>query len=349
MTGTIFAIVDDDTQFSQTLKQLRHDTLSGANTESSNKVLAKHLRSVISAGKLSSNFVMFKGPFYLQWLEYVTANYVDTVIEGYISSSYVPNRFLETYLEAFDYLLTATGQISNKQFARVVALVKIAITSNQALVSVTFNLPPERECYLDRVFPWGSDLLDIDSNVSLSNRASGEVINISGLNHVKLSDKLHYYAFDDGEPRLVPILYDDGSQCEPFPCGFLTENKKALEKLSALNALKVGMVSNRHPEMDQFIDFYWFRNDEVSIGKTLSESDKIAYEKSIHLLQSLRKHGEVKIEFYQTGYEPAVVGFYRAVTNEITYRYENNLPLLLITPMYYEPSINDYQPGKSWY
>jgi len=59
----------------------------------------------------------------------------------------------------------------------------------------------------------------------------------------------------------------------------------------------------------------------------------------------MRDEGVYKIAYYQTGFQPAVVGFYRALTEELIYR-ATSMAKLSVTPYYF---INgEYRVGKTW-
>ena len=110
--------------------------------------------------------------------------------------------------------------------------------------------------------------------------------------------------------------------------------------------LKVALLSMRHLSMDQDVDMAWFRNREVSKARAFGETDQFCYEYTKKLLIQSRDEGILKLLLYQTGLQPAVIGFYRALTEELLYR-SNHFPSLEVTPNFYI-SKSSYKQGLSW-
>lgn len=171
-------------------------------------------------------------------------------------------------------------------------------------------------------------------------------INFSDLRHDVIAEILFEYAYGRGSKVLAPVMYADGSRANDFPLYCLrTRGKEAEFMFKDEPVLNVGMMSERHPELDPKIKIYWFRNQEISIGKTAAEIDEVAYRKAKELFVKMRDEGVYKIAFYQTGFQPAVVGFYRALTEELIFR-STSMAKLLVTPYYF---INgEYRVGKTW-
>lgn len=170
--------------------------------------------------------------------------------------------------------------------------------------------------------------------------------------HPVIAETMHMLAYlsmqDHKGPISIPLVYTDGSEAAPFPVMSLRRRKEEeLVSIMELLALRVGMLSTRHPEMDTQIDMYWFRNQEISIGGVAAEIDAVAYRKSLALLENARRQGPIRIEFYQTGFPPAVIGFYRAVT-EMLMSGSKKKPFLVVTPFYFDKRKRKYSKGKTW-
>ena len=80
--------------------------------------------------------------------------------------------------------------------------------------------------------------------------------------------------------------------------------------------IAVALMSMRHLELDPLVDWAWFRNKEVSQTRQLAESDEFCFRYSLDQLEGLRAaYGgrRVRLSMYHTGFEPAALGFYRAL------------------------------------
>ena len=146
---------------------------------------------------------------------------------------------------------------------------------------------------------------------------SGSTVNMSNQPHEVSTEVLSQFVrkLSDSDPDcLIRIIYADGSEARPFPVRVLpvkspTGNSDV--------TLKVALMSMRHLQLDKLVDFAWYRNVEVSQARALAESDDFCFEYSLQqlrLLASAFKGRHVTISMYHTGFEPASVGFYRALT-----------------------------------
>lgn len=175
-------------------------------------------------------------------------------------------------------------------------------------------------------------------------------INFSNLKHEVITEVLHDFVYGKAEgtsgPLYVKVVYDDGSEARRFPLFCLIERSdKELAALHQRPELRVGLISARHPEMDSEVDLYWFRNQEISVTRVMAEIDELSYLKSEELFEQMRSEGEFRIGFYQTGFQPAVIGFYRALAEELAQRADFQ-PSLEVTPYFYYQG--KYEQGSSW-
>jgi len=188
-------------------------------------------------------------------------------------------------------------------------------------------------------------------------QAVGEVIkgqvgsvNFSNHSHDVLAEVMHTFVYsNDHDPLPIKVIYSDGSEARPFPIYCLKvvteEELKTLRK--KFPEIKVGLLSARHPEMDRKMDVYWFRNQEISVTRTLAATDEVCYQKSKKLLEDMRNEGGYRLKLYQTGLQPAVIGFYRALTEELMLR-AGKKPLLEVVPYYFDPRTGEYKGGTPW-
>ena len=148
-------------------------------------------------------------------------------------------------------------------------------------------------------------------------------------------------------PIPLDILYTDGSQ---------SENPLLVHNLSfpqdkpsqTLPILRASLLSMRHLEMDGIVDFAWFRNRDVSKSRSLADTDAYCYQETLRLLTALRYSGGATIYIYQTGLQPAVIGFYRALAANLN-SHRQELPIIQVIPQFFNRHLNNYQSGKAWY
>lgn len=169
-------------------------------------------------------------------------------------------------------------------------------------------------------------------------------VNFSDLPHNTITETLHEFVYGSGTPTYLPVTYDDGSKASPFPIHCLKLPKIDQPVILPGPVLNVGQLSGRHQEMDENINIYFFRNQEISTGKTAGEIDEVAYQKAKEIFERLRREGIYRIAYYQTGFQPAVVGFYRALTEELLLK-GKKAPVLEVTPYYF---FGHYEKGKVW-
>jgi len=178
-------------------------------------------------------------------------------------------------------------------------------------------------------------------------RGEPAAVNFSDLGHHVIAEILNEMVYSKGTKISVPITYADGSQASPFPLFCLRPRQIESVRFAFKDEplIKVGMMSQRHPELDPTVKIYIFRNQEISIGKPAGEIDETAYRKAKELFAKSRSEGKYRIAFYQTGFQPAIVGFYRALTEELIQR-SYSLPSLQVTPYYFLGE--NYKEGKTW-
>lgn len=152
-----------------------------------------------------------------------------------------------------------------------------------------------------------------------------------------LRELTHAQLSRDGSVR---ILYIDGSEAPPFPIG---ADLSRTPTPSGGQRLRVGLMSMRHTEVDPEVTGYWFRNRLVSTGRTLSEVEEYCVRESLRQLREVTDVGVNRIDLVHTGFEPAVVGFYRALAHWLA---DTSRPAVCVAPLY--RSAHGYIPGTVW-
>lgn len=185
--------------------------------------------------------------------------------------------------------------------------------------------------------------------ISLTKQHAKAAINFSELRHDVIVEIMHDFVYRMGNPLSVSVIYADGTEAAPIPLFCLKQKRdEALAVLRRQPEFNVGMMSSRHSNdgLDKKVDIYWFRNQEISIGRTQAETDEVAYKKSKEQFLKMRNEGPFRISFYQTGFQPAVVGFYRALIEELIAQNKNPIAQLEVTPYYFMGGV--YKVGKVW-
>jgi hypothetical protein len=181
-------------------------------------------------------------------------------------------------------------------------------------------------------------------------------INASNQPHEVTIDVFGKWVKEPGGAVLVPIVYADGSEAAPFPLGTLVDRKRPSGEV---RVLKVALMSMRHLGIDQMVDMAWFRNREVSQSRSLAESDEFCFKYSLEELKKLHDlsrdhlHGRpIELHVYHTGFEPASVGFYRAVAavlagdKKLNPAWVQDKPGWLIVVPYYYRGGTDYEESR---
>jgi hypothetical protein len=116
-------------------------------------------------------------------------------------------------------------------------------------------------------------------------------------------------------PLSVRVVYADGSEAAPFPvCRLQGRTLQGSGKV-----LRFALMSMRHLDLDRVVHMAWYRNREVSKPRTLADSDAFCFAYSLEELKALSAlAGPTVVHMYHTGFEPACLGFYRAVVAVLT-------------------------------
>ena len=166
--------------------------------------------------------------------------------------------------------------------------------------------------------------------------------------HDVITEVLNEFVFVDNlisEPVNLRIMYVDGSEASLFPLNCLEKTDISNNH----NPLRAALMSMRHFELDDKVDFCWLRNREVSQSRILSETDAFCHKTTLKQLEeALNGQDEFHLQLFHTGFEPAVIGFYRALTEFlIRLRSLKTYQKVTVTPQYFRGGDN-YEPGSSW-
>ena len=210
------------------------------------------------------------------------------------------------------------------------------------------SIQPSSIKYIDRIE--STNLYDSLREEIQQALESGQGVNFSNPPHVVITEILHEYVYDQSEEgqRLVRVLYDDGSEGAPFPLFALSgRSSEEAETILDANPVKASLISMRHLDMDAKVDMAWFSNQQASRSRPFAETDAFCYQRTMEQLQQLKN--PIQLRLYQTGLQPAVVGFYRALVDWLRQWEQKGIsPKLVVVPMYHRRS-GSYSEGKSWY
>lgn len=168
------------------------------------------------------------------------------------------------------------------------------------------------------------------------------VIRPSGITNSVLTETLRREAaLQPGKPRVdLPVRYVDGSTGPSFP---LRATPLIDQEPEGWRELAFTLLSIRHVEMDEIVHGAWFRNARISARRPLGMTDEVAYLTSRRQFMLLNPEHPTLIHLYQTGFEPAVVGFYRALLHHLAEHPHS----VAVAPHYYR-STGSFSKGTPW-
>lgn len=147
-------------------------------------------------------------------------------------------------------------------------------------------------------------------------------------------------------PIQLRIIYSDGTEARPFPLFCIPKTSKEPKKLPIIHA---GLMSMRHADLDSLIDIYLIRNKEIDRQENAAEKDEFAYNRVLELLKDiLKEKKKIKIYLYHTGFEPVVVGIYRAILKMLQ-QHKGQLVIVPKLPKFKNKKIIGYKEVKPWF
>lgn len=176
-----------------------------------------------------------------------------------------------------------------------------------------------------------------ESQLAAAVRGQKEPLIPSNISNRILTEGLRRYVKGDA-PALARVVYQDGSEAAPFPLHCLPLEEKAPQN----NVLRLALISMRHNEMDDVVDGCVLRNRLVSRVRPAAETDHLAYALARQRLQAFAGKG-MTIELFQTGFQPAVIGFYRALVEHLCEAPGS----VAVCPQFHVYGVN-FRPGLPW-
>jgi hypothetical protein len=144
-------------------------------------------------------------------------------------------------------------------------------------------------------------------------------------------------------PAAAIVCYRDGSQAGgPFHLRAIPPISDEEAAARPWPVLRLALMSLRHPEQDPLVDGVWLRNRMISQDRPRGQTDDLVYELSRSQLADLTRGSPITIHLYQTGLEPAVGGFYRAVTDAL-----RTGASVMVVPYFYRRD-RPYGIGRVW-
>jgi hypothetical protein len=188
------------------------------------------------------------------------------------------------------------------------------------------------------------DVEEVFRNRVLYALTSGGSVNMNNQNHVVITHVLAEFVTVREEclPGKIRVIYGDGSEAPPFPLLCL---KPAIPQRDEF-VVPVSLMSMRHLLLDPSVVRNWLRNREIDQDSTLARADIYCYQHAVTEFRGLRStvnHGQrLCMHLYHTGYEPAIVGVYRAAVETI----RDHGDWLRVVPHFYVET--GFETGPSW-
>jgi hypothetical protein len=181
-----------------------------------------------------------------------------------------------------------------------------------------------------------------ERQLAAAREKDGSAIVPTAVSNTILTAGLRRFAGGDGRSvTSARVVYRDGSEGPRFTLGAAVLGELVPDDWPVL---RFAMMSMRHNEMDPDVDGAWFRNRLLSRSTTEGQTDQLAYELSVQRLKQLLEEGPIVIDFHQTGLQPAVMGFYRAVTSVLAARPRS----VVIRPRFHVPGQARQVDGRPW-
>jgi len=178
-------------------------------------------------------------------------------------------------------------------------------------------------------------------------------VDLSRPRHGVTTPILREFVYHDAHKNgMLPVVFRDGSKPTEFPIGRLSEAPMPT-RVPTSEIVRLGLMSFRHPELDYIVDRYVATNRELGGNPSVASEERLAFERSIEILSDSCAKVGGEIWVYHTGFEPMVIGFYRAVTEILATRIsEGRDRNFLIQPCLYsgprsEPPFTRESPGAN--
>jgi len=169
-------------------------------------------------------------------------------------------------------------------------------------------------------------------------------VNVGSYHHPVLTEGLHHFIYSENINGKIGIIYEDNSQSKDYPIKHRMMRSALIDEAESKQPLRCALMSIRHMEMDAVVDIAWFNNRETSLkGVPSSQIDEVCYKRSLELFLNLPKDHLNAIWIYQTGFQPPIISFYRALIEIL----ERGSPRVAVKPMIFQ-GYGQYRPYAWW-
>lgn len=316
----------------------------------------------------------FLGPDYMEWLRALEQKNPDAFTRSRLAACFFPPDSLAIDIERMETMLSQPEKNSgNNEVHKRLDFLRKALEKGAGVVETfDFLYAPGNKSSCSHPSPGlhktgrshvtfsssdNTTLSQLETGSPLENLKiqirhalkTGEPVNFSNQPHPVITETLNHFSYKANEkdaPAILRVIYMDGSEAEPFPVRCLERQERELQ---GIIPLKIALVSMRHLEMDDVVDFAWFRNRKVSTNAPFAETDTYCASTTMELLHRVTDGKPLKLHLYQTGLEPAVIGFYRGLVQHMYERQEKNkLPAIEVVPFYFNSRTGGYDAGTAW-
>lgn len=346
-------------------------------------MLNKGLTRITNAHEFSHVWEQDKIPYVELYHEYLAFLYglVDDTPAGRIGASFVPPQQIAAHHEAFKRVAIAKNFHNSRDYEQRMMVLELAQHVDGGIIEVQsdghlypaehdestrsaiplLNMPPQYispsidiNACIHIIAPYlqpyqYEEMQKLIRHIGVQIGQNQPTTFGSTANHVQITEALRRMSYQVGaNVQHVPlrVMYVDGSEADPFPLFSLSQPR---HNVPIGTPLKVALMSIRHTELDTEIDYCWFRNRDVSRSRTLAETDAYCYRVSREQLQDALRDGDVVLHLYHTGFEPAVIGFYRAVVDTLRQLRQQQSPKTVhITPFYFRKNYA-FVEGMPWH
>jgi len=192
----------------------------------------------------------------------------------------------------------------------------------------------------------------IQRTIQTEHDGNSHPVYISAQPHYSIVEVLREFVYVDSpldvRSTSVNFFYRDWSQGAPFPLYCLVKRDQTQQAhLKNMLPISASLISMRHLRMDAFVDIAWFLNSEVAKLPTHASVEEFCYQRTREQLQESLREGPLKLHLYQTGFPPALIGFYRALVEQLQQNSDQS-SLLTVIPYYYAISSQYYWHGTVW-
>ena len=223
----------------------------------------------------------------------------------------------------------------------------LAITTQNEIIQTLYET---EEAYIDKQDLNLYQILrgEIEKALKISEDGGMGEVNFSNQPHNVITEVIREFVYIDNEkfvtPTYIKVIYNDGSQGPLFPLRCIPKRDNSSDSSNTI--MRLALMSMRHLDMDHIVDMAWLRNREVSKSRALGETDLFCFEQSKKQFDQLFAGEKLTIYLYHTGFQPAILGFYRAFVETIV---EKKLmhPKIRIVPQYKHRQ-KGYISGDSW-